>query len=148
MLLVEDEPLLLRLGTQMLELQGYDVIAATSPEEAIRAAKKRKGAIHLLITDVIMPEMNGLDLARELTSVHPELKCLYMSGYTADVISPHGVLDEGVHFIQKPFTMEVIPVAGPARAFPRGLDVMAVLGSGRALAAPRILRSSRSTTST
>jgi FixJ family two-component response regulator len=60
------------------------------------------------MTDVIMPEMNGRDLARNLLSNYPQLKCLFMSGYTADVIAPHGVLEEGVHFIQKPFSMQVL----------------------------------------
>ncbi|MEE4240917.1 MAG: response regulator, partial [Desulfopila sp.] len=62
------------------------------------------GAIHLLLTDVIMPEMNGRDLADKLLPRHPKLKCLFMSGYTADVIAHHGVLDEHVYFIQKPFS--------------------------------------------
>lgn len=59
---------------------------------------------HLLITYVLMPEMNGRDLANKLTALYPALKCLFMSGYTADIIARQGVLDEGVHFIQKPFT--------------------------------------------
>jgi FixJ family two-component response regulator len=67
-------------------------------------AQKHPGAIHLLMTDVIMPEMNGRELAGRLLSLYPGLKRLFMSGYTADVIAHHGVLDEGVRFIQKPFT--------------------------------------------
>ncbi|MBM4150003.1 MAG: response regulator, partial [Lentisphaerae bacterium] len=79
-------------------------VAAGTPGEAIRLACEHTGPIHLLMTDVVMPEMNGRDLARNLISIHPGLKRLFMSGYTADVIAHHGVLDEGVHFIQKPFS--------------------------------------------
>ncbi|HSN24143.1 MAG TPA: response regulator, partial [Methylomicrobium sp.] len=66
-------------------------------------AQKHAERIHLLFTDVIMPEMNGRDLALRLRSMHPTIKRLFMSGYTADVMADHGVLDEGVNFIQKPF---------------------------------------------
>ncbi len=103
-LLVEDEPGVLRLVRKMLEGIGYRVLAAGTPVEAIRMAEKHSGDIHLLITDVIMPEMNGRELAQKLMSLYPGLKSLFMSGYTADVISPHGMLDAGVHFIQKPFS--------------------------------------------
>jgi len=105
-LLVEDEPLILEMTTLMLEHQGYTVLPAATPGEAIRLAREHAGEIHLLMTDVVMPEMNGRDLARNLLSLHPTLKRLFMSGYTANVIAHHGVLDEGVNFIQKPFTMQ------------------------------------------
>ena len=104
-LLVEDEPLILKMARVMLERNGYTVLTAVTPGEAIRLARERGGDIHLLMTDVVMPEMNGRDLARELQSLYPELKCLFMSGYTADVIAHHGVLDQGVHFLQKPFSV-------------------------------------------
>jgi signal transduction histidine kinase/ABC-type amino acid transport substrate-binding protein/CheY-like chemotaxis protein len=104
-LLVEDEPMILDLTMAMLKRLGYTVLPAVTPEEAIRLAGEHAGQIHLLFTDVIMPEMNGRDLAKNLLSLYPNLKRLFMSGYTADVIAHHGVLDEGVHFIQKPFTM-------------------------------------------
>ena len=81
------------------------MLAAGTPGEAIRLAEEHAGEIHLLMTDVVMPEMNGRDLARNLLSLYPDLKRLFMSGYTANVIAHHGVLDEGVHFIQKPFSM-------------------------------------------
>lgn len=68
--------------------------------------KKYTGEIHLLITDVVMPEMNGRDMAEKLVSIVPNIKCLFMSGYTADVIAQHSVLDEGVYFIQKPFSLK------------------------------------------
>ena len=90
----------------MLERQGYTVLAAGTPGEAIRLAQEHAGEIHLLMTDVVMPEMNGRDLAKNLLALTPHLKCLFMSGYTADVIAHHGVLDEGVQFIQKPFSTE------------------------------------------
>jgi PAS domain S-box-containing protein len=103
-LLVEDEPMILELSATMLKLLGYTVLTAGSPGEAIRLARENCGKIHLLMTDVVMPEMNGRDLARNLLSLYPDLKRLFMSGYTADVIAHHGVIDEGVNFIQKPFT--------------------------------------------
>lgn len=105
-LLVEDEPMILEMTTLMLEAQGYTVLPAAIPGEAIRLAREHAGEIHLLMTDVVMPEMNGRDLAKNLLSLYPGLKRLFMSGYTADVIAHHGVLDEGINFIQKPFTMQ------------------------------------------
>jgi signal transduction histidine kinase/CheY-like chemotaxis protein len=103
-LVVEDEPALLDLNKFMLEKQGYLVLTAGTPGEAIRLAEEYTGEIHLLMTDVVMPEMNGRDLAKKMLSLYPNLKRLFMSGYTANVIAHHGVLDDGVHFIQKPFT--------------------------------------------
>jgi len=103
-LLVEDEPAILRMATMMLERLGYAVITAQTPGEAIRLAREHSGPIDLLMTDVVMPEMNGRDLAKNLLSIYPAIKRLFMSGYTANVIAHHGVLDEGVHFIQKPFS--------------------------------------------
>lgn len=107
-LLVEDEPMILEVTRTMLQMQGYEVLAALSPAEALRVAEQRHADIGLLMTDVVMPEMNGRDLAGRLQAMLPGLKCLFMSGYTADVIAHHGVLGEEVHFIQKPFTMEEV----------------------------------------
>ena len=107
-LLVEDEPIILRMAGQMLERFGYRVVAVSKPGEAVSAAKEHKGKIHLLITDVIMPEMNGPALAKNVSSFFPGIKCLFMSGYTANVIAHHGVLDKGVNFIQKPFSMQAL----------------------------------------
>ncbi len=104
-LLVEDELSILKVTTMLLTRQGYAVIAANTPGEAIKLAGEYVDEISLLMTDVVMPEMNGRELSKKLLACNPNLKCLYMSGYTADVIAHHGVLDEGVHFIQKPFTM-------------------------------------------
>ncbi len=105
-LLVEDEPAILNLTRNMLERLGYTVIASGLPGEALSIAREHAGEIHLLMTDVVMPEMNGRELAKNLLALYPDIRRLFMSGYTANVIAHHGVLDEGVHFIQKPFTMQ------------------------------------------
>ena len=102
-LLVEDEPTILKMTTIMLQRLGYTVLAAGTPGEAIRLVRDFPGEIHLLMTDVIMPKMNGRDLAKQLLLGRKETRCLFMSGYTSDIIANQGVLDEGVHFIQKPF---------------------------------------------
>jgi PAS domain S-box-containing protein len=107
-LLVEDEPDLLKMTTRILQRQGYKVLGASNPGEAMRLAETHPGEIQLLITDVIMPEMNGPDLAHRLLCLHPTMKHLFVSGYTADVIDHHGVLGEGVHFLQKPFSRKEI----------------------------------------
>ena len=104
-LLVEDEQVILNMTKRILERQGYTVLAAGTPGEAIQMAEEHTGRISLLMTDVIMPEMNGRDLARNILSIYPNLKRLFMSGYTANVIAHQGVLDKGVHFIQKPFSI-------------------------------------------
>jgi two-component system cell cycle sensor histidine kinase/response regulator CckA len=109
-LLVEDEPMILDIAVKILERQGYTVMAAATPGEAIRLALEHAGEIHLLMTDVVMPEMNGRALAKNLLSLYPDIKRLFMSGYTADVIAHHGVLDEGVQFIQKPFSVQTLAV--------------------------------------
>ena len=94
MLLVEDEKSLLKFARMLLEELGYTVLAAGSPREAIQLAKEYTNEIHLLMTDVVMPEMSGRDLWEQLEASQPGLKCLFMSGYTANVIAHHGVLDE------------------------------------------------------
>jgi signal transduction histidine kinase/CheY-like chemotaxis protein len=105
-LLVEDEATLLHLGKTILQRLGYTVLAASTPMAAIELAQEHPGEIHLLITDVVMPEMNGRDLAKRLVSLRPTMHCLFMSGYTANVIAHHGVLDTDIHFIQKPFSID------------------------------------------
>ncbi len=105
-LLVEDEPAILEMTRMMLHRLGYTVLSAGKPAEALELARKHAGQIHLLMTDVVMPEMNGRDLAQNITFIHPNIRRLFMSGYPADVIARQGVLDEGVHFIQKPFLMK------------------------------------------
>lgn len=103
-LVVEDEVSILKLASRMLTNLGYIVITADSPKMAIKLAKETGRTLDLLVTDVIMPEMNGRDLANELLTQYPNLKCLFMSGYTSTVIVGKGVLEEGMHFIQKPFS--------------------------------------------
>jgi CheY-like chemotaxis protein len=103
-LVVEDEPATLKLAERMLSDLGYKVIVAGTPSKAINLVKDLAGEIHLLITDVVMPEMNGRELSEQLRSLYPALKLLFMSGYTADVIAHRGVLEDGVNFIQKPFS--------------------------------------------
>lgn len=105
-LLVEDEPQLLEMTADMLKRQGYHVLEASGPQEAIRIASTHPGPIHLLLTDIIMPVMNGLELAKQLASMQPGLRLLFMSGYTADVIAHHGDLREDLPFIQKPFILK------------------------------------------
>ncbi len=112
-LLVEDDKALLTLSKGILESLGYTVLAAPSPKEGMRLAEDHPGAINLLVTDVVMPEMNGLELAARIDSIRPGLKCLYTSGYTADMIAHRGILDEHVHFIPKPFRR--IDLAGKVR---------------------------------
>jgi CheY-like chemotaxis protein len=105
-LIVEDETAILRLTSRILKNAGYSVLTAQSPAEAVVLAHENKDILQLLVTDVVMPEMNGRDLAKLLLAEIPGLKCLFMSGYTANVISAQGVLDHGMHFIQKPFSAE------------------------------------------
>ncbi len=105
-LLVEDEPLVLRLGRAVLERGGYTVLAAGTPAEALAIAASYEGDIHLLVTDVVMPLMNGRELADRMTQARPALRTLFVSGYSASTLTPRGTLDPGVHFLQKPFSVE------------------------------------------
>lgn len=109
-LLVEDEPTVLEMTRMMLELLGYTVFSAETPHQALRMANELDGKINLLLTDVVMPEMNGRDLAQILLPLYPYLKCLFMSGYTSDIIAQQGILDEGVEFIQKPFSKQDLAI--------------------------------------
>lgn len=103
-LVVEDETSILTLTQRLLDQFGYRVFAMATPGEAIEWASYDPEDISLLITDVIMPEMNGRELVQKLQLIFPDLKYLYMSGYTSDVIADSGVLESGVHFLQKPFS--------------------------------------------
>ena len=105
-LLVEDEPANLEMYRRMLAALGYTVLAAATPEECMRLAAEHAGSVALLLTDVIMPGMNGQDLAKVIYADAPEIKCLFMSGYTDTAITHGGVLEPGVHLIQKPFSFE------------------------------------------
>ncbi len=109
-LLVEDDSSILKITTKILEHLGYAVLPAAAPMEAIELAREYSNDIHLLITDVVMPEMNGWDLAENLLTIYPHLRSLFISGYTANVIAHHGILDEGVNFIQKPFSKQDLSV--------------------------------------
>jgi PAS domain S-box-containing protein len=103
-LLVEDETSILMLAQTILEKLGYIVLSASTPTQALDLSESHDGRIHLLVTDVVMPGINGRDLADRLHARRPELKVLFMSGYTTDVIAHRGVLDKDVHYIQKPFS--------------------------------------------
>jgi PAS domain S-box-containing protein len=102
-LVVEDEAAVLAVESSMLRREGYYVLAARGPREAKRLAAEHADEIHLLVTDVVMPEMNGRELAEQISQQHPGMKQMFVSGYTGDVIAPYGELAEGVHLVQKPF---------------------------------------------
>jgi PAS domain S-box-containing protein len=104
-LLAEDEANLRYLARQFLEKQGYKVIEAADGTAAMQIAVAHSGVIHLLLTDVIMPGMNGRELAQRISEIRPQTKVLYMSGYTENVIGHNGTLDAGVQLLQKPFTL-------------------------------------------
>jgi two-component system, cell cycle sensor histidine kinase and response regulator CckA len=103
-LVVEDEDRVRNLCVQILERLGYKVLRGSNGAEAIGVAEKHGDRIDLLVTDVVMPGMSGAEMAAQLVLHHPEMKVLFTSGYTDDAIVRHGVLDEGVSFIGKPYT--------------------------------------------
>ena len=105
-LLVEDESSILHLAKSVLERLGYTVLAVPSPDEALSLAQRYEAPIHLLITDVVMPGMNGQQLAERITKYVPGIEVLFMSGYTSDAVADRGILDSGVQFLQKPFSNE------------------------------------------
>jgi CheY-like chemotaxis protein len=109
-LLVEDEIVVLGLGKILLEGQGYTVLSANSPLEALNIAETHEGKIHLLLTDVVMPGMNGRDLSERLHKLRPDIKTVFMSGYEANSITGHTALKGSVHFLQKPFTLKDLAV--------------------------------------
>ena len=104
-LVVEDDPAVRKLTCNILAAKGYRVLPAQSSENAVQMAQNHDTPVHLLITDVIMPGMNGPEVHRRIAGFHPQIKVLYMSGYTGDIISRQGILNEGIQFIQKPFTV-------------------------------------------
>ena len=103
-LIVEDEHLVRKLMRTILESRGYFVLDAPGGEEAFHVCRSYQGPIHLLVTDVVMPKMKGKEVADRLLSIYPEMKVLFVSGYTADMIDQHGVLETGIQFLQKPFS--------------------------------------------
>jgi CheY-like chemotaxis protein len=105
-LLVEDDPAMLEMSTMMLHHLGYRVLAADTPTKALRIAQESPEEIHMFLTDVVMPEMTGRELGQKLQEIRPGTKHLFMSGYTADVIAHQGILEEGINFIHKPFSLQ------------------------------------------
>jgi CheY-like chemotaxis protein len=105
-LLVEDEEVVREMASEVLRENGYHVMEAKHPEDALIMATQFDGRIHLMLTDVVMPQMSGRDLAEQITPLRPDMKVLYMSGYTDDAIVHHGVLEEGTAFIAKPFSID------------------------------------------
>jgi two-component system cell cycle sensor histidine kinase/response regulator CckA len=105
-LIVEDDEEVLRLAAKILESQGYRILETSNGEGALVACEKCKGPIHLMLADIVMPGMSGSELVKLLKPLYPEIKTLYMSGYTDTGVVHHGVLEEGANYIQKPFTME------------------------------------------
>ena len=104
-LVVEDDAIVRKLAREALGDRGYQIVTCASPEEALLAASEYEGEIHLLLTDVIMPQMNGEALFRKIKERLPEVKVVYMSGYAENVIAAHGVLEPGIEFVQKPFSV-------------------------------------------
>ena len=124
-LLCEDDAPVRELITQSLQAAGYTVLAAGTGGEGLEVARNHAGAVDLLITDVIMPDMNGRALAERLAAMRPDLPTLFISGYTSNVIAQHGVLEEGVEFLEKPFTRQDLltkarAVLNKARSEPQG----------------------------
>jgi DNA-binding NtrC family response regulator len=101
-LLVEDNEMVRNLVYDFLVERGFNVIMEEGPRQAIKATANQH--IDLLVTDAVMPDMNGAELYKRLLGTHQKLKVLYMSGYAENIIAHHGILDEGINFIQKPFT--------------------------------------------
>lgn len=105
-LVVEDEGSVLTLTSKMLEILGYKVLPTGNAEMALQMVAQYSEKIDLLLTDVVMPDMNGKDLSERIIAIKPGIRCLFMSGYTADVIARQGILDEAIQFISKPFSLK------------------------------------------
>jgi len=103
-MVVEDDMMIMRMIAKVLNSCGYKVLCADDGQMALRIAGEHKGSIHLMLTDIIMPNMGGRELAERLFENRPDMKILYMSGYTDNAIVHHGVLEKGLSFIQKPFS--------------------------------------------
>ncbi|MEW6428318.1 MAG: ATP-binding protein [Thermodesulfobacteriota bacterium] len=127
-LIVEDDPAILDLAVRLAGRLGYRVLAAGAPEEAIRLVEEKPDPIDLLITDVVMPQMNGRELAARLRRLRPRLKTLFMSGYTADVVARQGILEQGILLLQKPFSIHDLAF-GIRRALAREEAGVAAAGS-------------------
>jgi CheY-like chemotaxis protein len=105
-LVVEDEEEVRKVAARILKKQGYTVLETSHGNEALHICHHFNDQIHLMLTDVVMPRMSGRELANQLMATHPDMKVLYMSGYTDNAIAHHGILEEGMNYIQKPFTMD------------------------------------------
>lgn len=103
---MEDEENVRKLAVRILERQGYTVLEASCVDDALALCKECKEPVHMILTDVVMPEMSGPRLAEQLISLRPQIKVLSMSGYTDHAIVHHGILKDGVNYIQKPFTID------------------------------------------
>jgi CheY-like chemotaxis protein len=107
-LLVEDNEMVRTLTCEILKRQGYTVVEARHGADALDLARRFHGPIHLLLTDVVMPEMSGPELVSRLAPIRPQMKIIYMSGYTADAIDHQGMLDEGIEFLPKPIGLDTL----------------------------------------
>jgi two-component system, cell cycle sensor histidine kinase and response regulator CckA len=120
-LVVEDEPQVLDLAKKSLGRRGYTVLTAASPADAIAICREHAGEIHVVVSDVVMPSMNGRDLNARLREIRPNIRTVFMSGYTANIIADRGLMEDGILFLQKPFTLDAL-----------ALKVREALGSWRA----------------
>ncbi len=107
-LVVEDDPAVLRMTGKILANAGYHVLEAGNASDGVHLAQTHEGKLHLLLTDIIMPDMKGPEVYQHVREYHPEIRALYMSGYTADIVTRHGILKEGLQFVQKPFSAKVL----------------------------------------
>lgn len=114
-LIVDDEPEVLAVAVDMLQAKGYTTLGTSDPLQALRIARTESGPIHLLLTDVVMPLMNGRELSEQVRAIRPQIKILFMSAYTTDTIVAYGIrIAPGQPFVMKPFRME--DLAGQVRA--------------------------------
>ncbi len=104
-MVVEDEEIVRELVCETLSTHGYKTLEAQNAIEALQHASEPAETIHLLLTDIIIPEMNGRELSERVVAIHPAIKVLYMSGYTDNIIGHHGILEKDINFLQKPFTV-------------------------------------------
>ena len=116
-LVVEDDPFVRKLTRQMLEELGYTALEAASPAEGLALAERHRQTVRVLLTDVILPEMNGRDLAARVAQLCPDVRPVFMSGYAAGIVSERGVLEPGLSFVQKPFSVREL-----AEALARALE--------------------------
>lgn len=128
-LLVEDESVVREVTCQVLQQAGYEVVECAGPQEAVRLAAAHRGRIGLLLSDVVMPEMNGLDLARRIQAIQPHLTTVFMSGYTENAVLQEAVRNPRSTYIQKPFTVDLLLTSVAA-----ALAGEAVAGQGAELA--------------